>query len=675
MATVVIPEAPYKVYPGGVIALRCVDYMGTSSTLSTENDSGSVCGVVVRETQKITDMAGIGHIAAFQAAQDSLVIDFSTLPAELIMQYMLVVSYKTEGDWDVSNPYTTQAGTPSTFGYNCSTIRWCGDGYFTLNNPAWVGGYTKRQRSYITVSSGNVFQCWYGTEILRIRAYSEIGTTIEYLLDAVYLIPYQYSLNNGQWGPDDFNIVSGMYLAASEELPDGDDGGDSNGKFTLHPFSDWYTEDDWWWTEPGGGDYQRKSNAASAEYFGTTSADSWSGQYYLWDSRVYPDWGPGSNPKQAECYGIHGAHYIEDSVVVHDTFDRVLYDGDIYGEQDHFIGSNWGDAPGGYGWIVGMGGTGPFLHANGVIEGRAYWVDGDKAWMHISREFQSDFSSASCSFGPSESGNPNKASIADMDNIKVSGKFSTHFTYVAGSSPYMHVFIGLGENASTYRHSPYIDFDCWTRTWTFGLLGTQTILGPYDISSWWTGTEEIGFRVEIERYRVRIRVWNASAGGEPGTWNLDQYRPFIYSLPPYWIDYPYNNDLGIAFEEWDVSGVRLQIGVGSVTLLTPGFRIAWDNVKVETNTLESSPQPVYFSMEKPHGTIIDQIELEPTAQYLVYWGRRDWTVYDDWSQYGVITFSTKAWNDVNAPKMQRAESLLWWFRSVHGGAPKIIRYR
>ena len=50
---------------------------------------------------------------------------------------------------------------------------------------------------------------------------------------------------------------------------------------------------------------------------------------------------------------------------------------------------------------------------------------------------------------------------------------------------------------------------------------------------------------------------------------------------------------------------------------------------------------------------------------MVHWGTRDWTELDAGSPN--LSFSGKVWNESGVAETQRAEGVLWWFRSTRGG--------
>lgn len=672
---------PFKKYPGGVVALRAIDWMGASrGTLTTESDSRSIAGTVVREAQKVSNMF-TNYGTVFMDAEDTFTIPLSELRLEHQMRYLLAFSFFVEGDHDYTNTNTTITASNSNYSYYALDFRISGDGFRPTEN-------INDQLTIIFPRNYDIYQIeqanaaiWVedSTEVLHLRAYSESGTTIALLYDHIWMFPYQWG-SNENWSSFDFRLVAGSLPDYSGYYPwvDGADGGDSLGKFTFYPYynqQSYWDYGDWgpWTSDPGGGDHQRKSSAASAEYCMRVVGDDFE---EIWDSRADDWYSPQAEPKACHCYGVHGAFINPSRTLINDHFSRTLFDGDYNGPDNHFVGSHWGDTPEGYGWnVVRYAPAGPVTSsAFGFRYGRALWVDGSRANMCIAREYFSDTGSLGLEFWPSSYGsgnNPNRTALT-VDNGHYSGKFRVDYVVLSGSSPSFIIDIATGANWNQVGIGPAsLRFDAWARTWKLSSGGTDNVHGPINIGSWWTGStpsSEVGFRIHIDRYRLRVRVWDAS-GAEPDTWDYDDYV-HIYPAGAY----PYNDNPESA---WDLPASSLSVAAhaGNVQLGTPGFQVQWDDIKVETDEGSGTRSPTHYTMERPEGTQIDQIEIPPGAQQVVYWGTRDWTTWDSYYQTPLITFSAKEWNELSAPSKQSAVSQWYWFRSVHGWGRRIIRYR
>jgi hypothetical protein len=137
--------------------------------------------------------------------------------------------------------------------------------------------------------------------------------------------------------------------------------------------------------------------------------------------------------------------------------------------------------------------------------------------------------------------------------------------------------------------------------------------------------------------------------------------------------YPYND----AQDGWVIDGMMhsLEIRVDAYTDLYYGARrYSFDLVEVSQDLKGSNRTSTYFQMEKPEGTPVGQIEIPQGAQQIVYWGTQDWTNLNSFDN-PEIEFSMRAWSGTAAPMLQLASTPWWWFRSVHGGLPRIIRYK
>ena len=100
-AQLVVAAAPYKLYAGGVIAFRCIDWLGPArGSLSTEADARSIEGDVVRDTQLTASVIRTAGLTAFQNADDTLTIDVTGIPVEQGLEYYGFFSATIEGDFD-----------------------------------------------------------------------------------------------------------------------------------------------------------------------------------------------------------------------------------------------------------------------------------------------------------------------------------------------------------------------------------------------------------------------------------------------------------------------------------------------------------------------------------------------------------------------------------------------
>ena len=688
MAELVIADAPFKKYPGGVIVLRASDWLGPArGTLSTEADSRSCAGTVVRDTQLVSVPSGniFNDLTAMGDAEDTLQIDLSQLPVESEMRYTLVFSALIEGDWNPTN-ITSNRNTVCTSLGRAAALHWFGDSLFFLSESdfAVMACYPRLMQHYVLTQSNGIIGDVVGNEVIHIRAYGMDGTTIEWLLDQVYLMPHTGGSTDG-WTFQDFVFLDGAYADSTDKVfndehIDGADGGDLFGKFTVHPQNFAMDGAIPFYGDPGGGDYQRKVDADDAEYYiEITDADFRTLLNSATDAQG-----------TAHAYGAHG-HWLTSPILwVDDPFDRTLNDGDFSGADDHFSGFTWGDTPEGITWHESPNSIrrsrGPFTDTSGtgLRYGASMWTDGaGKAWMHVRRKAESD-STPSTAFletwmGPG--GSTDKGYLA-LDNLSITGKFTleeqSSLPTTGSALPY--IMVGTNTDQASVFANFGILWDITTRTWSVNQLGPiATIHGPVDISGWWADGVAVAWRLEIQRYVLRVKVWEAS-DPEPSSWDYEDFRA-VKIGPSTYDDYNYADDLGTAWNEVDELTFQCQINTG----VLPGvnienLKVSWEDIKIQTNLGDDelgsidNATTTFFQMEKPKGTPVGDIEIPVGAQYLVYWGARIWTVVDEFDEV-VLAWAMKAWNPTDAPLMQRAETSFWWFRSVHGGLPTIVRYR
>jgi hypothetical protein len=272
---------------------------------------------------------------------------------------------------------------------------------------------------------------------------------------------------------------------------------------------------------------------------------------------------------------------------------------------------------------------------------------------------------------------PNQSNIGasmDPDNIILSGSFTWTISVAStASQPAFQLAVGAGSGFTSHPHPLYLLFDIypsatWTLTETAGPDNPTGVLhGPTSLP----GTS-VAFKINVARYRVRVKVWDAS-GSEPGSWTFDGFRAMHY-LNNAMQAYPYDDNLQIPTQEYDRFTVGIGLTLGDITLTSDMARVFFDHITVEHDPIGSGAS-TYFSMEQPDGTQVGQIEVPFGCQHLVYWGLREWSELDSFNS-PVLSFSAKGWNDPSAAELQRAESVWWWFRSLHGQPlPQIIRYR
>lgn len=680
-AELVIADAPFKTYPGGVIVLRATDWMGSArGTLSSESDARACSGQAVRDAQKVTADASIGDSGSYSSASDTLTIDLSGLPIETTpVRYFVAVSFLIEGDWDPDEPLTT-VGMSQYHLSKCAHIA------YTFNagsyNSSQALAYYPRLMPHYVIATSFINTLLTGTETMHLKAYSFTGTTIEFLIDQVYLVPL-VTANATPWDNSDFLFVDGDHASFSvresfEDWIDGADGGDDYGEFTLHPF-DFDRQDAFGFVSGSGGDYQQKSSASGAEYYadviGSEIIDGGeeSDFYFIWNSQTLAE-------AASHGYGFHGPLLISTQTWMNDDFSRSIGDDNFAGTDGHFVtDGGWGTSDEGFFWTP-VGQVGPST-VSGARVGKAIFADGSRGVMHVRRAADfTDIGEVSCHLRSSASG----AHIA-ADNLSFTGKFRVDLiaeelvagTPVSGDDHDVAALdCGFIESSGNPRPTYNIQFAY--RTGEFKIEDHQNRsvnpgffpLLDWTSIPWWTGAAEVAFRIEVYRYLLRVRVWDPT-GAEPSTWDYEGFRNL--NLPSSFPDYPYTGER--LSDIWSAEAERLTPYVRIATGVIVGggveeMEASWDDLTVEHDCdpdgTDETGTDTNFSMERPKGVEVESIVVPAGAQHMVYWGSRDWTelFFGDPS---FIDFAMKAWNETDAPAMHRAETLAWWFRSVHGG--------
>ena len=657
MAQLVVANASFKTYPGGVIVLRAADWMGGArGTLSSESDARSACGTVVRDSQEAASAPFTS--AQLNAAADTLVIPLGDLPLEDdLTKYMVLASVLIEGDWDPANGDTSFGGHQEIFSQEACTLSYWGDPESNpLTNPYMPNYQPRGLDGYRIIGYGGNYGLnradlgdpW-SDFTLTWRFLRSAGCTVEYLIDQIYLVPSVSPSPASGWSSDDFEMIPGAegtfgaYSLDPDDGPplfiDGADGGDDQGKFTWHPIVfDQQTQIS---GADGGGDYQRVSDEADAEYMVRVIPDQW----FLQNSETDAE-------ANAHCYGIHGPHFIPEQDWVDDDFGRTVSDGNFAGADGHFVtDSGWGLTPEGFSWAS-FGQTGPetsILH--GHRWGIATYVDGNAGVIAMRNDSQDDLLVAemTLALNPEPASTREPGAVIRTDNIRMAGTFTRDIDVASDNGGDRTIQLRIRNSRGGDPHSLYILLYP-NLVWEFHPpAGALVASGT---NAW----ASIGWRLEILRYVVRMRVWDAS-GAEPSTWDYEEFRQLEAE------EYDYDDNLEIAIEEADVHAPTIAMIMGGVTMNGTPARVFHEYVTVENDPIGDQAS-AFASIEQPEGTVRGEIEM-PDCQHLVYWGTRDWTTLDFGSPY--LDFSAKVWNDPTAAELQRSEAIWWWFRTTRPG--------
>lgn len=703
----VIADDAFTTYPGGVIAVRCADWLaGARGTLSTESDARSVTGTVVRDTQTVAADIFSAFSTAYAAASTTLTIPLADLPVEPGMPYFMMVSYLIEGDWDLSNPATMRFATQDTFQNACSlsysgpTVNGSGDGLQVMYRKADGYKYAAQRKNLSAVNTSHT---------ITMKAFAQAGTTIEWLLDQIVLVPSVFSGTvNGEWRNGDFQMLGGgtnaqenVYALDPDNVDpgvdyevgwvDGADGGDDNGKFTWWPLPITNIDEPFNWgafAELGGGDYQKDDTEYMARVVADYNDDgNWSDFVDLFDSRDDEVQDPPSH-----CYGLHGAYYRSARTLVSEDFSRDTGGGHDFQDPDTtptetFSAHEWGRTPEGYYWSP-LNNLGPtYTGLDGHNHGGAIYCNSSGQGVMTCRRGDDPWQ-----FGVTlrrlNAAGPKTGAGITIDGINISGTFEIENAEPGypDNTPYRAQVLSISSRETLFNGGPFngltIAFDMRTGRWCVcdspgvaqddfdGLGPTAGILqGPTDVSSWWTYGVEVGFRIEIHRYWCRAKLWEAS-GGEPGTWDFEDFR----DLGATHVVYDYDDLLHRSIEA-GYTGQTCTIEMGSTNHRFAGSYIAYFNSLEITYDPVGDEEPTWFSMEVPDGNEVARIEIPPGAQQFVYWGRRAWSVWKDNMFGNYVDFSSKAWNDPDAAELQRADTIFWYWRTVHGAGIVSMNWR
>lgn len=632
MAELVVADAPYKTYPGGVIVLKCDEWMaGARGSLSSASDSLACTGTRVRDTQTVSTSILDDVFTAYTEAADTLEVPLAGIPFEPGMGYNMYVSYRTPGDWDVTDNDQLEESTQARFsGVVALGFHGLANAAPDENNPiiSFEFGEFGARRGvpyYATEQLGGDMDFFApeSTDTLIVRAFAQDGSTAEWLLDQIILVPYVTFGSINGWGPEDFRIVGGDVSGdpgMTNPVADGADGGDDNGKFTWNP-------------NPGEqlapADYQKKASSSGAEYMLRVVED---------DGLELVNSGTGGQAS-AHAYLLHGAHYDEAGEYVNDDFSRTIALAVGSGDQ-------WGDSPQGFGWATTIGT--PIVALMGVdgSEGRMFFKDGTSATLQSTLGLVNDGTGAQ---------------LFLSDQWTFSGKWridaATWIDVTTGASIQQRFLNGNLQFA--------IRFDPVDKEWDFVYVDgatTGVLHGPVDVSSWYADGLQVGFRMEMRRHLIRVRVWDAT-GAEPGTWDYEDFKPVLSGTVQ---TYPYSDDPLVAVQGYLPNYLNVLATIGAPA---DDIEVAWDDIVVD-HTPEGDPDDIGASVEQPEGNEVGSITVPYGAAHFVYWGSRNWT--DGFGGTFNLDFSSKAWSATTAADLQRAETSFFYFRTIHGGIVSML---
>jgi hypothetical protein len=412
---------------------------------------------------------------------------------------------------------------------------------------------------------------------------------------------------------------------------DGADGGDANGKFT-------------WTPRPGaeqhatGGDFQKYEDGDDAEWYGRFQPDD--GYFFIDDQAALA----------GHLYSLHGAGHRGVRTWAEDTFDNRTTSG-----------MNMGRDPTGYGYRIGSSVAGPPDENEVFVDGAG---GGVLQVNHFLGGVQVEWGSHDVASSESDTLRNLGQRLWLYDQWAWSGRWE--YTADGGIGPSNAAYVRLVpiEPSPDYVDVGQIEFDLIGGTWTANLSDGTT--ETFDISAWFGVGAVVGFRIEVKRYVVRIRVWDAS-GAEPSTWDVEDHLYLDSSVET---TYPYDDDNETSAKVTTAfRGLRIDLGEqDGIPLHGWPIEIKLRHLKIEHDPY-GDPMDMGTLIESPEGTPRGEIVVPFGAHYFVYWGHRAWVGYSEDFEGYYLDFSAKVWNypfETNA-EIQRAEAAFWWFLYVPGG--------
>ncbi len=581
-------------------------------TLSDEVDTRANENEVVRDSQTVATSIFASQTAAYQEADDTLEIDLSTLPLLLGMRYEVWFSLLVEGDWDTTNSDTFRGADQHQFTSGCR-LGWHGTVTAATDAVPAYATYLPRDRPHFTIVSSITTGDLDLTETLTIKTYAQSGTTIEFLIDQVFLIPFVASgVHAVEWTNVDFEPVGGGRNAAGGFLDltdgsfvDGADGGDANGKFTWAPIP--HEEIiSLAGVGVGGGDYQKEPDN---EYMLRVVLDDF---LFLENSQTGAE-------ADAAAYSVHGSNFRPAKTWVDDGFTRTVAEGSG--------NDKWGTGPQGFGWWT--------TQNNGLMS-----VNGSQGKMKTNNSIGN--SQCTAALSPS-GGGVQAAAQVNAPLYTISGTLERPAAPTGTGLVFAKVSL-LGR-APAYPDFELV-FNLKTSVWTVESGSGNVFHGPTA-----TPSTFIGWKMEIRRHRLRVKVWDAG-GAEPGAWAYDSFPP---NNPD---NYPYADNLEKSTEFVAFYPILSMSGADQF----PAFSVFWDDILIDYDPY-GTPGDMTATMEQPHGTQVGEIDIPYGAYQLISWGFRDWTIEDAGDSY--LDFSSKVWNEAGVAELQRAEAVVYFFRVSH----------
>src|SRR5688500_16787181 len=98
--TLVIADTPYKIFPGGVVTVRCAEHVAAGGSGSVVSDPLAHDGEAVADSQQVSNIKGAA-VTAYDAATETL--ELVSCPLVGGQAYFPFISYRIEGDTDLTD--------------------------------------------------------------------------------------------------------------------------------------------------------------------------------------------------------------------------------------------------------------------------------------------------------------------------------------------------------------------------------------------------------------------------------------------------------------------------------------------------------------------------------------------------------------------------------------------
>lgn len=564
--TLATPTGPVTRFAGGVVMIRCADYIDDDSraTIEAISDPDSVCGTVVHETQSlpyivIDDGSMVlpddPEYVDYTQGDLSLRIPYADLGLEDAITYVVYIGVKVTGDGSVGhrlgNTFMTLSANSQDVdiaAFDDSLPVTPPDAFLhigmKLPRPQTNDGYRIQWYGYIDWDTDDNFH-FVGealssapTDIVFIGCSGE-DSTYELYLDCIYLVPYQSDTNSDYFlQPADLTAWDPLFDNNNtfDPRPDTsfDDDSSSNGLATPTQdaqFSVMYAEPPGFGTQffAPGGDYQKAKNEGS--FFSICN--------FFWDGIGTLD-----DPVAATAITLSPI-YIPAQTIETETFPTdMVFDGSFSvfeSASDQFY---WTLKQQAFGDIDITSGSLRMLNTiiDASIRRQSFICLGKDGFLDVSPSYATT-----------------KPLLEEMNAGII--ETTTSITATPTPSELMRSFVGFyqkdwpryqssGEAISLCGAFLYVEGGDLKATLRMTVRSTAGLHGatdfgtsPVTIQGGYTG-DVIRVKVEHRYYVWRAKVW-IDGGSEPGSWTLEGFMPSFVSdtlfSPSSWVitDYPY----------------------------------------------------------------------------------------------------------------------------------------